>query len=221
MDSRYSLLGGKTLSGPDSGSARRGIWAGNLVFDGVFKLPGPSIRTITVELLLSDSYIDIVGQGIDIAVRFGEITDSTLRSRQLKAKRRVICAAPAYLQAHGAPKKPVDLKRHNCLLMRFGGNLDNVWQLSANGVKQIITVRGDRVANDGALVHQWALQGHGIALKSELDIGPDLQAGRLVELLPAYAPPPSPVQLLLPPGRTQPRRVRALVDHLAQAIDGA
>ncbi len=218
LDSRIRF-GAQNLSGPIRLSAPSDLGR-NLVSDAISsflaKHPG-----ITVELLLSDSYIDIVGQGIDIAVRFGEIIDSTLRSRQLKARRRVICAAPAYVQAHGAPKKPVDLKSHNCLLMRFGGNLDNLWRLSANGVKQIVTVRGDRVANDGALVHQWALEGHGIALKSELDISPDLQAGRLIELLPDYAPPPSPVQLLLPPGRTQPRRVRALTDHLAQAIDGA
>ena len=176
---------------------------------------------ITVELLLSDGYMDIVGQGIDLAVRYGEIIDSTMRVKRLKPTRRVACASPGYVERYGAPKTPADLKGHNCLLMRFGGNLDNAWNLGIGEMKQIVLVKGNRVSNDGALVRQWAIEGHGIALKSELDIGPDLKSGRLIELLADYAPPPGPLQILLPPGRAQPRRVRALADHLAQAIDAA
>ena len=83
---------------------------------------------ISIELLLSDSYVDFVGEGIDIALRFGQITDSSLRARSLGPKRRLVCASPAYLEKHPAPKEPSELKNHNCLLMRFGVNLDNVWR---------------------------------------------------------------------------------------------
>ncbi len=170
---------------------------------------------ISIELLLSDSYVDFVGEGIDIALRFGQITDSSLRARSLGLKRRLVCASPAYLERHPAPIQPADLKDHNCLLMRFGVNLDNVWRFGPDAQPQFVTVRGDRVANDGALVRQWGLAGHGIVLKSELDVGPDVRAGKLVELLAEHAAPALPLQMLFPPSRAQPRRVRALADQLA------
>lgn len=177
--------------------------------------------SISVELMLSDGYIDIVGQGFDIAVRFGAVTDSTLRIRSLGSKRRLVCASPAYVELHGAPCTPADLKDHNCLVMRFGINLDNVWRFGSDPVKQIVTVRGDRVANDSALVRQWALDGHGVMYRSELDVGSDIAAGRLVELLADHAPPATPIQILFPPSRAQPRRVRALADQLAFRLQGA
>lgn len=170
---------------------------------------------ISIELLLSDSYVDFVGEGIDIALRFGQITDSSLRARSLGAKRRLVCASPAYLEKHPAPKEPSELKDHNCLLMRFGVNLDNVWRFGPDAQPQFVTVRGNRVTNDGALVRQWALAGHGIVLKSELDVGLDIRAGELVELLADHAAPALPLQMLFPPSRAQPRRVRALADQVA------
>ncbi len=173
---------------------------------------------INIDFLLSDGYVDIVGQGIDIALRFGRITDSSLRLRPLGVTRRIVCASPAYLEKNGIPKTPVDLKNHNCLLMRFGPNLDNVWRFGPDGTKQIVTVRGNRVANDGGLVRQWALEGRGIVWKAELDVGEDIRAGRLVELLGDYSSSPTPFQMLFPPSRTQPRRVKALADRLTKAI---
>lgn len=113
---------------------------------------------------------------------------------------------------------PSDLKAHNCLLMRFGVNLDNVWRFGSDVQPQFVSVCGNRVTNDGALVRQWCLAGHGIVLKSELDVGPDIQAGRLVELLAVHAAPALPLQMLFPPSRAQPRRVRALADNLALAL---
>ncbi len=175
---------------------------------------------ISVELQLSDGYVDMVGQGFDIALRFGKITDSSLRIRTLGRVRRVVCAAPAYLAVHGVPKHPQDLKDHNCLIMRFGAGPDNVWHLGVEGAPETVTVRGDRVANDGALVRQWCLDGHGIALKSELDVGPYIRSGRLIQILAEHAPPPAPLQMLFPPGRAQPRRVRALADRLVAGLQG-
>lgn len=170
---------------------------------------------ISVELLLSDGYVDVVGGGFDIALRFGPVTDSTLRFRSLGQKRRVVCAAPTYLEKHGIPKKPTDLKDHNCLVMRFGTHLDNVWRFGPDARQEVVTVSGDRIVNDGALVRQWCLAGHGIMLKSELDISSDMKAGNLVELLADYSPSPTPLQMLFPPSQAQPRRMRALADQLA------
>ncbi|WP_033069182.1 LysR family transcriptional regulator [Thalassospira australica] len=173
---------------------------------------------IDIDLMLSDGYVDIVGQGVDIALRFGRITDSSLRVRPLGLTRRIICASPEYLAKHGTPKTPSDLKNHNCLIMRFGPNLDNLWRFGPDGTKQIVTVRGNRIANDGGLVRQWALDGYGIVWKAELDVGEDIRAGRLVEVLGDYASPPTPLQMLFPPSRTQPHRVKVLADRLTKVL---
>jgi len=171
----------------------------------------PDVR---IELMLSDGYVDIVGEGIDLALRFGPTEDSTLRVKGLGLNRQVLCAAPVYIDTHGAPREPADLKTHNCLVRRFGQMLDDVWRFNRDGTKHIVTVSGDRIANDGALVHQWGLKGYGIMRKLALDVGPDIRAGRLVELLPDYVVPPIASQIIFPPGRAQPRRVREFADYL-------
>ena len=175
---------------------------------------------ISIELLLSDGYLNVVDEGIDIAVRFGSLEDSTLRVRKLGEHGRLVCAAPAYVESRGAPATPTDLEAHNCIVMRFGLNLDNVWRFRAKRNEVRVTVRGDRVANDSALVREWALAGHGIVSKSELDVRADIASGRLVVLLEDFPAAPLPLQMVFPPGRTQPRRVRAFADALAEGIRG-
>ncbi|WP_424933534.1 LysR family transcriptional regulator [Amaricoccus macauensis] len=168
----------------------------------------------SVELSLSDGYIDIVGQGFDLAIRFGKITDSSLRTRSIGHYRRIVCAAPSYLEEHGTPRTPDDLARHNCLVMRFGAGLDNLWRFGSGASARVVTVRGDKIVNDGYLVRRWALAGHGVILKSELDVRQDLSTGRLVALLEDFAAPPNPLQIMFPPGRAQPRRIGAFADAL-------
>ncbi|MEM7413755.1 MAG: LysR family transcriptional regulator [Myxococcota bacterium] len=174
--------------------------------------------TISIELLLSDGYLNVIDDGIDLAVRFGNLADSTLRVRKLGEHARVVCAAPRYVEAHGAPKKPTDLAEHNCIAMRFGSHLDNVWRFRVKRKELRVTVHGDRIANDSALVREWAVAGHGIVWKSELDVRDDLEAGRLVRLLEDCPAMTLPLQMVFPPGRSQPRRVRAFADALADAI---
>lgn len=108
--------------------------------------------------------------------------------------------------------------QHNCLIMRFGATVDNAWRFGTGKTQQTVTVRGNKIANDGSLVRQWALEGHGIILKSELDVARDLEEGRLVALLEDYSAPPNPLQMMFPPGRAQPRRVRALAKALDEAM---
>jgi len=207
-------LGAQTLAGPIRVSAPSDVGRNAISEEiDIFLKAHPAI---TIDLMLSDGYIDFVGQGIDIAIRMGHITDSSLRVRRLGLVRRVLCASPKYIAKHGAPKKPVDLKNHNCLAMKFGENVDNVWHFGSSTLKEIVTVSGDRVANDGGLVRQWGIEGIGVVLKSEIDVASDLEAGRLVELLPSYATVPAPLQMLFPPSRAQPKRVRALADQFAK-----
>ena len=102
--------------------------------------------------------------------------------------------------------------------MRFGTTLDNIWRFGAGQNQQSITVRGNKTVNDGSLIRRWALAGEGIVLKSELDVAEDIAAGNLVALLTEYEAPPNPLQIIFPPGRAQPRRVKAFAEELRAAI---
>lgn len=204
--------GAKTLSGPIRISAP--VDLGRSIISRAISTFTDANPGVSIELSLSDGYVDLVGQGFDLAVRFGKVTDSTLRARNLGTFQRLVCAAPAYLQKHGTPQAPGDLKDHNCMVMRFGETLDNVWAFG----KERVTVQGSRVTNDGWLIRSWALAGIGIVLKSELDVVQDMRSGSLVSILTAHLPPPIPLQMMFPPGRAQPRRVTAFADHLRSAV---
>ncbi len=218
VDDLDSLIrsGAKSLSGPIRISTPIDIGR-SIVSDVIaeFTTQNPGV---SIELSLSDGYIDIVGQGFDLAIRFGKIIDTSLRMRTLGSFQRKVCAAPQYLEKHGTPETPDALTEHNCLVMRFGGTLDNIWRFGTNQKPYHVQVRGNRVVNDGALIRAWALAGHGIVLKSELDVGNDIEEGRLVSILDDALPPPNPLQMLFPPGRAQPRRVAALADALRAAF---
>ncbi|WP_147112983.1 LysR family transcriptional regulator [Tateyamaria sp. syn59] len=204
--------GAETLSGPIRISAP--VDLGRSIVSQAISTFTEENPAVSIELSLSDGYVDLVGRGFDLAVRFGNVTDSTLRVRSLGRFQRLVCAAPSYLERHGTPESPNDLRDHNCLVMRFGETLDNVWQFRSGSQPQSVTVRGSRVVNDGWLTRSWALAGHGIVLKSELDVAEDIRSGTLVSLLEDYLPPPNPLQVMFPPGRAQPRRVTAFAEHL-------
>lgn len=175
---------------------------------------------VTFDLHLHDGYVDIAGQGLDLAIRFGDLADSSLRARRLTTSRRLICAAPDYLRRCGTPEHPADLAGHNCLLMRFGAEIDRLWPFLVNGQVERHAVRGNRVANDGALVRHWAVTGQGIVRKSEWDVAEDIRAGRLVPILQAFAMPGLALQAVFPEGRTEQRRIRLLLDALVMAFQG-
>ena len=216
LDSRVRL-GAKTLSGLIRISAPVDLGRTRVkpVIDD-FLSDNPNI---SIELLLSDGYVNIIDEGIDLAVRLGHLADSSLRAKNLGQNQRIVCASANYLAKNEMPKSPKDLENHNCLIMRFGQQLDNVWHFSDKGKELQVNVRGNRIANDGALVHDWCLAGFGIALKSRWDVSADINSGKLVELLPEYSAPASPIQMLFPPSRTQANRVREFAKVLAAAFE--
>lgn len=173
---------------------------------------------VTIDLNLTDGYVDLIGQGLDFAIRHGVLADSSLRTRSLGSNRRIVCAAPAYLAAHGTPEHPRDLAAHDCIVMRFGQNLDAEWPFRIGGAVKHVLVRGRRVANDGALVRHWCREGHGIAFKSIRDVDADLASGALVELLHDYSVGETGLQIVYPASAVQPRRVRLLMDRIAAAF---
>lgn len=175
---------------------------------------------VTVNLHLGDGYIDLAAQGIDIAIRYGDLGDSTMMVRPLALSSRIICASQAYLDRHGQPEVPNDLMCHNCLMMRFRGEVDRAWPFLIDGKSHVLMLSGNRIANDGALVREWGLRGHGIIRKAEWDVAEDIRDGRLIPLLRQFEPAPLRLQALYPKGRAQVRRIRLLLDALSKSFVG-
>ena len=215
LESRIRL-GSEMISGPIRFSAPEDLGRRRIVpIVDAFLAEHPAVA---VDLNLTDGYADLVGQGLDFAVRHGVLADSTLRSKLIGENRRMVCAAPGYLEANGTPARPDDLAKHECIIMRFGQNIDREWSFLVDGQVQKVMVHGRRVVNDGGLVRQWCKEGHGIALKSVRDIEDDLASGALVEILEDYSAGSTALQIVFPQSAVQPRRVRILIERIAAAF---
>lgn len=175
----------------------------------------PDLR---ITLHVSDALQDLVRERVDLAVRYGDLPDSSLVARRLHTTRRVLVASPAYVERHGAPLHPSDLSRHNCIALYRSGRPHVSWRFARGSSELTVRVQGNRVAHDGALVRQWVLQGLGMATKARLDVLDDLRSGRLVELLPDWSGEHFPLHALLPTGRLMPLRVRALLEFLSEGF---
>ncbi|ANK73269.1 MULTISPECIES: LysR family transcriptional regulator [Ensifer] len=171
---------------------------------------------IDLELDFSDAVVDLMNGEADVALRVAEQSDSTLVTRRLAPNRRVICAAPAYLERHGAPQTPDDLQRHVCLAITARGRL-NVWEFQDGDGRRAIRVCGSVEANSTEALRRLALAGIGIVRLSELLVGGDIKAGLLVPLLTGsnYAEA-EPITVVYPHRRFLPPRVRVFVDFLAE-----
>ncbi|MGL4755611.1 LysR family transcriptional regulator [Aeromonas veronii] len=173
---------------------------------------------ITIDLNLTDGYVDLVTQGLDFALRYGTLADSSLRTISLGQNPRIVCASPDYLRRRGVPRHPEELLQHDCLVMRFGENLARSWEFTVDGTPYRVLVAGPRITNNGLLVRQWCLQGLGLCFKSRWDVQDDLAKGTLVEVLASFSSNPSRLQLVYPSNRNQPRRVRTLMDAIAAQL---
>lgn len=165
---------------------------------------------VTVSLDLTDRLVDLVNEGVDCAIRVGELTDSSLVSIKLAENRRAVVASPAYLAQHGTPRTLEDLARQNCLSL----GQQRGWLFRVGEDTVSIKVNGLLECNDGAVLHEWALAGRGLAWRSLWEVGADLQSGALVPLLDEFAAPPTGIHAVFPQRKYLPLRVRLLIDHL-------
>ncbi|MFY3385040.1 LysR family transcriptional regulator [Paracidovorax sp. MALMAid1276] len=169
---------------------------------------------VEVQLHLTDRPVNLVEQGFDAAVRFGDLPDSRLTARRLRANRRVLCAAPAYLAQAGEPQQPADLLAHQCIVIRESDETYGTWHLHQGGRQETVKVRGMLSTNDGAAATTWALAGHGVLMRSEWDVAEHIAAGRLQPVLPGWALPAADVTLVYPSKSDLSAKTRALSDFL-------
>ena len=178
-------------------------------------------RDVSVSLDLSDRLTDIVNEGIDVAIRIGQLDDSSLVGVQLAANQRVVVASPAYLARRGVPQRPADLAEHNCLTFGTYGNQARGWSFTIDGRPVAVRVAGNIECNDGAVLHEWALAGMGLAWRSMWEVRGDLEAGRLVTVLDDFAAPDNAIHALFPQRRHLPLRVRMFIDFLKATYSNA
>ena len=169
---------------------------------------------VTVNLNLSDRLVDLINENIDCAIRIGDLTDSSLVSVRLGEMRRMVVASPAYLVAHGVPRTPADLDRHECLSL--GQQRGWVFRHPETGEVDTRKVSGVFECNDGAVLHEWALAGRGLAWRSLWEVGRDLKEGRLTSVLDAWQAPPMGIYAVFPQRRHLPLRVRLFIDLLKE-----
>jgi DNA-binding transcriptional LysR family regulator len=177
-------------------------------------------QRVTLSIRISDRLTDLFRQPVDVAVRYGIPEDSSLVALPLAAgNRRVLCAAPSYFARYGTPSHPDDLRRHNCLRFSLSDIIHEHWRFH-HGEEEVTTaVQGDRVADDGELVHRWALQGVGIAYKSRLDVLGDLRAGRLVTAMEGLVGELAPLHLVCTHRLALSPTINALRNHLRERLE--
>jgi DNA-binding transcriptional LysR family regulator len=171
---------------------------------------------VQVELLPTDRVIDMVEEGIDVAIRIGRLADTSFMARKIGEDKRLICAAPSYLARHGTPQRPEDLARHNCIVSRDHTYL-NRWSFKVDGRPVEIDVSGRVAVTEGEAQMQLALQGVGIVRLTRLTLARAIRAGTLVPLLGNFsAEEPVAIHAVYPHRRHLAAKVPAFVNFLIE-----
>ncbi len=168
---------------------------------------------ININLVLTDEFTDIVAEGYDLAIRIGALHDSSLVARRLAPVRRLLCAAPAYIEKYGSPRNIAELEHHICL----PPHNNDTWRLE--GPKGAVTYRphGPLTTNSSEVIREAVISGFGIALRSTWDVGPELKAGALVQVLPELEGSKDVMLSAVYPSREfLPAKVRLFIDYLAE-----
>lgn len=175
---------------------------------------------LTLRVQLADRLAGLHREPVDLALRYRRPPDSTLVALPLAPDNRVVLvASPDYVARHGEPARPEDLAGHNCLRYLLSDEVFDRWRFRRDGRETVVTVTGDRVADDGEAVRRWALAGRGIAYKSGLDVAEDLRDGRLLRLLPGWQAESAPLYLVCADRRQLSPLVQRLKAFLAQRCE--
>ncbi|HEY9657188.1 MAG TPA: substrate binding domain-containing protein, partial [Allocoleopsis sp.] len=171
---------------------------------------------LEVQLTLNDRFIDPIEEGFDLTVRIAKLQETaSLIVHPLTSARRVLCAAPSYLAAHGTPTHPDQLRQHSCL--HYGQlAVEDQWVLVGPEGEQTISVTGVLCSNNGEVLRDAAVRGLGITLLPIFIVGTELQQGTLQTVLPDYHPPELAIVAIYPVNRHLSTKVRLLVDFLQE-----
>ncbi|MPW36939.1 LysR family transcriptional regulator [Vibrio sp. B1Z05] len=181
---------------------------------------------VTPHLYLNDHVHNVTESGVDIVIRYGELDDVNIIGRRLGESERVLCASPQYLKQQGVPNTPNDLKDHAALVMLSSQQELKTWYFRKGAKLQSVVVNPKYLSDDGEIIKQLALSGHGIAMKSRLDIQSDVEQGRLCTVLDDYVKnfssatteSSTDLKVYYLDKRHQPKRIRLFLDFLYEAF---
>ncbi|MBZ7924677.1 LysR family transcriptional regulator [Ensifer adhaerens] len=172
---------------------------------------------LSVELIFREEPSDLVGEGIDLEVRLGPVTDSSLMCRRIGWTTAFLVAAPGYLDGRSTPKTPDEIEGHECICYSRAGD-GRSWSFSDGSDDVFVRIAPRLVANNAVAVHRAVLAGSGLAILSHILACPDIEAGRLVNVMPDFPPARLPISVVYPSRRNMPLRVRTVLDFLVQVI---
>lgn len=173
---------------------------------------------VEIQLVLTDTPMNLVEDGFDLGIRFGALPNSRLTALKLQDNRRFICGAPSYLSELGVPNALSELTEHNCVVLRQDNESYEVWRMQRGRRSESVRVSGNLSSNDGETALSWVLAGHGLMLRSEWDIVDHVKAGRLQIVLPEYAQNDANIYAVYPDRNNLPAKVRLFIDFLAESL---
>ncbi|MCM5552267.1 LysR family transcriptional regulator [Pleomorphomonas sp. NRK KF1] len=185
-------------------------WIAPFVGDFITRYPD-----IHLKLVLEDRYVDIVGEGFDVAIRGGPAVESEFTGRFLASTRRVTVASPDYLKVRGIPEQPDDLAAHDCLIFNAGGHFHADWRFGRGEASTIVRVSARLATSSSELPVTWAVAGLGLTQKSLWEVQEHIDEGRLVIVLDAFEPDPASFFAIHPVSRSQSRLLSLFIGELA------
>lgn len=185
-----------------------------LIFDFLKQYPG-----LDVEVLFSDQLVDLVSSGVDVGVRIGDLRDSSLIARQLAPVKVFPVASPEYLEIHGEPRHPEELRDHSCLRYSYQVS-GTTWQFSGEDGETMVKVEGRIIANNGQALADAAREGLGIGLAPDFIVSEEIRSGDLVPILQDWEVQELALWVVYPHRRFLSRKVRLFVDYIAEAFSG-
>jgi DNA-binding transcriptional LysR family regulator len=179
---------------------------------GAFQCQHPDVL---FDVNLSDRFVDLVEEGLDLAIRIGDLGNPNLVAKRIGEMRLIACASPTYLKGHGTPKHPDDLARHNCLVYEYSP-AKGLWRFTAkDGTEHRVKIAGSVHANNGDMLAAIAAEGVGITCEPDFIVDPLIATGRLVPILKDYRAPTAGIFAVYPSRRHLSAKVRVFVDFLA------
>jgi DNA-binding transcriptional LysR family regulator len=172
---------------------------------------------LEISLNLSDRVVDIVNEGVDCAVRVGDLPDSSLISVRLADNRRLCVAAPTYLDRAGVPRHPNELARHECLTLSSDASQTRGWAFSVDGIVTYLRPSGRLNCSDGQVLHDWCVAGLGLAWRSTWEVEQEVLGGKLRTVLDDFIAPPNGIYAVFAHAKHLPLRVRLWIDFLKAA----
>lgn len=172
---------------------------------------------VEIDMVMDDRYSDIVAAGFDVAIRGGELADSSLIARKLMSSRSLICTSSAYLDGKPLPKTPIDLTEHNALIYSYSAQTTE-WVFEYKDHIETVAVRGNYRVNNSEALLAGCLQGVGVGRLPDFIAKPYIDNGELIQLLPEYKMPEKNIWAVFPERAYMPVKVRAFIDYLSEVL---